>query len=104
MSQSNDERDAHSVEHGEILRASNPGAAQIAVGMDVLGVDGENVGRVKEVRSDDFLLARPMAHDLYVPFQFVLSVPDRGEKPTRPMEVLLTVSAAHLDRQGWQHA
>jgi hypothetical protein len=55
------------------------------------------------VRSDDFLLARPMARDLYVPFQFVLSVPDSGEKPTRPTEVLLTVSAAQLDRQGWQH-
>jgi hypothetical protein len=103
MSQSNDERDAHSLEPGEILRASSPGAAQIEVGMDVLGVDGENVGRVKEVRSDDFLLARPMARDLYVPFQFVLSVPDSGEKPTRPTEVLLTVSAAQLDRQGWQH-
>ena len=90
-------------EPGEILHASSPGAGQLEVGMDVIGVDGENVGRVKEIRANDFLLDRPMAHDLYVPYQFVLSVPDRGEKPARPTEVVLTVSAANLDHQGWQH-
>ncbi len=88
---------------GEILHASSPGAGQIVIGMDVIGVDGENVGNVKEVRANDFLLGRPMARDLYVPYQFVLSVPDRGEKPVRPTEVVLTVSAASLDHQDWQH-
>ncbi|HEY3062952.1 MAG TPA: hypothetical protein VGL99_28600 [Chloroflexota bacterium] len=91
-------------EPGEILHASSPGAGQIAIGMDVIGVDGENIGNVKEVRPNDFLLARPRARDLYVPYQFILSVPDRGEKPVRPTEVVLTVSAASLDHQGWQHA
>jgi len=90
--------------HGEILHASSPGAGQIAIGMDVIGVDGHSIGSVKEVRPNDFLLARPMARDLYVPYQFVLSVPDRGDKPARPTEVVLTVSAASLDHQGWQHA
>jgi hypothetical protein len=89
---------------GEVLRASSPGAQQIEVGMDVIGVDGEAVGQVKEVRAGDFLLDRPMAHDLYVPYKFVLSVPGRGEKPVRPTQVLLTVSAAHLDEQGWQRS
>ncbi len=91
-------------QHGEVLKASGPGAEQIDVGMDVLGVDGQPVGRVKEVRANDFLLDRPIAHDLYVPYQFVLSVPDRGEKPARPTEVVLTVSAAHLDSQNWERA
>jgi hypothetical protein len=91
-------------ESGEVLKASSPGAGQIDVGMDVLGVDGQPVGRVKEVRANDFLLDRPLAHDLYVPYQFVLSVPDRGEKPSRPTEVVLTVSAAHLDNQEWERA
>ena len=88
--------------HGEVLKASSPGAGQIGVGMDVLGRDGQRVGRVKEVRAADFLLDRPMAHDLYVPYQFVLSVPDQGEKPARPTEVILTVSAAQVDNQDWQ--
>ena len=91
-------------QHGEVLKASSPGAGQIDVGMDVLGVDGQSVGRVKEVRGADFLLERPLAHDLFVPYQFVLSVPDQGEKPRRPMEVVLTVSAAHLESQDWERA
>jgi hypothetical protein len=90
-------------EHSGILKASSPGAGEIEVGMDVIGVDGEPVGRVKEVRTADFLLGRPMAHGLFVPYQFVLSVPDRGDKPAKPKEVVLTVSAAHLDSQGWEH-
>ncbi|HET6317362.1 MAG TPA: hypothetical protein VFG86_12955 [Chloroflexota bacterium] len=90
-------------EFGEVLKASAPGADQITAGMDVLGVDGEVVGQVKEVRENDFLLDRPMAHDLYVPYRFVLSVPERGgDRPVRGKEVVLTVSAAQLDSQGWQ--
>jgi hypothetical protein len=65
-------------------------------------VDGENVGTVKEVRGSDFLLARPLAHDLFVPYQFVLSVPDVGEKPARPTEVVLTVTSGDLDSQDWK--
>ncbi|MDQ3809332.1 MAG: hypothetical protein M3336_03485, partial [Chloroflexota bacterium] len=89
-------------EHGGVLKASSPGAAQIQVGMDVLGVDGELVGRVKEVRAGDFLVDRPVARDLYVPYEYVLSVPDRGEKPARPTQVVLTIPAAHLDRHGFE--
>jgi hypothetical protein len=93
----------HEATHGEILKAGGPGAGQIEVGMKVIGIDGHVVGRVKAVRGADFLLDRPMARDLYVPFQFVLSVPDQGEKPSKPLEVVLTVSGAHLDGQGWSH-
>jgi hypothetical protein len=91
----------------EILRASSPGRAEIEVGMDVLSLDGEHIGQVKEVRAADFLLNRPLARDLYVPYQAVMATPHEPEQyrggPTRPSEVVLSVSAAHVDSQGWQH-
>src|SRR5437879_5148415 len=89
--------------HGEVLKASTPGAEQIEIGMDVLGVDGQNVGRVKEVRANDFLLDRPVARDLYVPYQVIMTVQRHGEKPVKGNALVLNVSAAHLDSQGWEH-
>jgi hypothetical protein len=70
--------------------------------MQVIGVDGEQIGKVKQIRDNDFLLDRPMARDLFVPYQFILSVPDQWEKG--PNEVVLTISSAHVDSQNWQHA
>jgi hypothetical protein len=91
---------------GDILQASSPGAGQIEVGMAVVSVDGQPIGQVKEVREGDFLLDRPMAHDLYVPYRFVMAMPEPGERvrggPHQPAEVMLNVSAAHIDEQGWQ--
>jgi hypothetical protein len=94
-------------QHGEILRASAPGAAQIQVGMQVNSLDGEALGHVKEVREGEFLLDRPLARDLWVPFSAVLATEDytgnvRG--PVQPSAVVLEVSEAHLERQGWRHA
>ena len=92
---------------GEILEASGPGAGQVRVGMDVKSIDGERIGRVKEVQGREFLVDRPMARDLWVPFEAVLATEDytanyRG--PVQPTDVVLSVSAAHIDRQGWRHA
>jgi hypothetical protein len=92
---------------GEILEASGPGAGQVRVGMDVKSIDGERIGRVKEVQGREFLVDRPMARDLWVPFEAVLATEDytanyRG--PVQPTDVVLSVSAAHVDRQGWRHA
>jgi hypothetical protein len=93
---------------GDVLKASSPGADEIKVGMDVVSVDGQALGRVKEVRGADFLLERPVARDLYVPFASVLATPNRWEKfrggPTQPSEVVLSVSASHVDDQGWPPA
>ena len=93
---------------GEILKASSPGADAIEVGMEVVSIDGQALGKVKTVRHGDFLLERPMARDLYVPFTNVLATPNRYEKfrggPTQPTEVVLSVSAARVDEQGWKHA
>ena len=92
---------------GEILEASGPGAGQVQVGMDVKSIDGQRIGRVKEVHDQEFLVDRPLARDVWVPFEAVLATEDytanyRG--PVQPTDVVLSVSAAHIDRQGWRHA
>jgi hypothetical protein len=92
---------------GEILEASGPGAGQVRVGMDVKSIDGQRIGRVKEVQGQEFLVDRPLARDLWVPFEAVLATEDytanyRG--PVQPTDVVLSVSAAHIDSQGWRHA
>jgi hypothetical protein len=95
-------------EEHEILKASSPGTAQIHPGMDVVSIDGERIGKVKEVRDNDFLVDRPLARDLWVPFTAVLEAGEHGgtfrRGPTQPSEVMLGVSSGHVDDQGWQHA
>jgi hypothetical protein len=92
----------------EILKANTFGADQIKVGLDVSSVDGERIGKVKEVHGAEFLVDRPMAHDLWVPVSVILAVEDRSgtfrRGPTQPTEVVLSVSGAHIDDQGWRHA
>ena len=92
---------------GEILKASAPGRGQVDIGMQVTSMDGESIGKVKEVGEGEFLVDRPLARDLWVPFSAVLATQDytrnyRG--PVQPTAVVLEVSAAHVDRQGWRHA
>jgi hypothetical protein len=93
---------------GEILKASSPGPDQVRVDMDVVSIDGEHIGKVKEVRQTDFLLDRPLARDLWVPFDSVVEAGEHGgafrRGPTQLSEVVLSVSAAHVDSQGWKHA
>jgi hypothetical protein len=89
---------------GEILKASAP---HIQVGMEVTALDGHPIGKVKEIRGDEFLLDRPLARDLWVPLSAVLATEDytgnfRG--PVQPTTVVLTVSEANVDDQGWRHA
>jgi hypothetical protein len=93
---------------GEILKASSPGRDQVQPGMDVVSIDGERIGKVKEVREAEFLVDRPLAHDLWVPFTSVLEAGEHGgtfrRGPRQPNEVMLGVSSAHVDNQGWRHA
>jgi hypothetical protein len=90
---------------GEILKASSPGT-EVRVGMDVNSLDGERVGRVKTIREGEFLLDRPMARDLWVPLSAVLATEDSSpvHGPVQPLAVVIEVSSAHIDRQGWRHA
>ena|SRR5947209_7766131 len=100
------ESDSEPVEHGEILKASSPGAAQVHVGMNVNSLDGEVIGKVKEVAEGEFLLDRPLARDLWVPFSAVLATQDytgnvRG--PVQPTAVVLEVGHSKVDEMGWRH-
>ncbi len=47
---------------------------QVQAGMPVVGSDMSNVGLVKEVRDNDFLVDIPMHRDLYIPFSAVEKV------------------------------
>jgi hypothetical protein len=92
---------------GEILKANTPGAGQLDVDMPVVGVDGEPVGTIKEVREGDFLVSRPMARDVYVPYSFVLAMENPADRvrggPTQPAQVILTIPGGHVDDQHWPH-
>jgi hypothetical protein len=91
---------------GEILKAAGPERGRIQVGMEVTSIDGQRVGTVKEIRQDEFLLDRPLARDVWVPFAAVMATEDytanyRG--PVQPTAVVLSVSSANIDAQGWAH-
>lgn len=93
--------------HGEILKASAPGPAQVEVGMEVSTVDGHVIGTIKQIHQDEFLVDRRLARDLWIPFRAVLAAEDYSPNvrgPVRPDKVVLAVSNAHLDSQGWRHA
>ena len=66
---------------------------QFRPGMEVTGRDGENIGVVKEVRSNDFLVDRPMARDIYVPFSACQMTGG---------QIRLNIRADEVDNQGWE--
>jgi hypothetical protein len=49
-------------------------ASQVQVGMPVVGSDMSNIGLIKQVRDNDFLVDIAMQRDLYVPFTAVQEV------------------------------
>jgi hypothetical protein len=63
--------------------------------MDVFDAYGERLGQVKEVRPADFLLARPLRRDVYVPYTAVRDVHGRG--------VTLNVAGDTIDDANWAH-
>jgi hypothetical protein len=68
---------------------------QIRVGMEVVGSDGRRIGTVKEVRTSDFLVNRPMARDIYVPFGAIQTISGNT--------VTLTIPADQVEQMGWAH-
>jgi hypothetical protein len=76
--------------------------------MGVVSIDGEHIGKVKEVREGEFLIDRPLAHDLWAPFTAVVEAGEHGgafrRGPRQPSEVVLGVSHNHVEEQGWRHA
>lgn len=74
-------------------REGRMGQGQIREGMEVVGRDSERVGQVKKVRSNDFLIDRAMARDVYVPMN--AANVERGR-------IHLNVQAGEVDNQGWE--
>ena len=66
---------------------------QVQVGMPVVGSDMKNVGLVKEVRENDFLVDIPMHRDLYVPFSAVQRVDDD--------QAVLNIPAHQVGQMDW---
>ncbi len=68
-------------------------ASQVQVGMPVVGSDMSNVGLVKEVGDDNFLVDIPLQRDLYIPFTAVQNV-DADQ-------VVLNVSKDQVHQMNW---
>ncbi len=68
------------------------GSGRIREGMQVIGRDGEYIGRVKQVRGSDFLVDRPMRRDVFVPYS---AVKNSGG------EIELRVASFEVDVQRW---
>lgn len=81
-------------QYGPGGRMSATGRPQILQGMQVIGSDGGNIGSVKEVRQNDFLIDRALQRDIYAPFDAVVEVQES--------RVRLNVPADQIDDMGWQ--
>ena len=96
----------HSSDDSGILKAKGPGADQITVGSAVVSIDGKDIGRVKEVDGEAFLIDRPRARDLWAPFSAVVRAgPHAGafrRGPTMDTRIVLFVRADEIDDQGWR--
>lgn len=79
-----------------MMQDKGTGMPNISQGMKVVGVNGHNIGRVKGVQNGFFVLDRPKAPDLAVPFEACMKV--EGDV------VWLRVEATGLVHQGWQEA
>ena len=82
---------------GPVGGAQVGGRADVRVGMEVVGFDGESVGLVKEVRANDFLLDRVMRRDVYVP----LSAVEKVVLDVTPEQVVLNVRGADVAVTDW---
>jgi hypothetical protein len=70
--------------------------SRIRVGMDVFGLDGGRIGRVKTTRANDFYIDRPRAFDLYVPIHWVREIAGNS--------IVLDVVSERVDGIGWTKA
>lgn len=73
----------------------------ILIGMGVVGSDGEEVGIVKEVRTTDILVDRPLARDVYVPLEAIQAIVDATATDSVDPRVVLTIRADSVGDMGW---
>ncbi len=67
----------------------------LALGMEVMGVDGTLVGTVRHLAADHLLIDRPWRRDIYVPFAAIRALADS--------RIVLTVPAAAVGHMDWLH-
>jgi hypothetical protein len=77
--------------------------SHITVGMDVFGIDGEQIGRVKEVHASEILVDRPFARDVYVPLDAIQAIVDTSASSAVDSHVTLTIRADSVGDAGWRH-
>lgn len=65
----------------------------IKEGMEVIGKQGKVIGLVKEIRTNDFLVDREMARDIYVPVSAIQSV---------DKQIVLNFAVDEIDGQHWE--
>ncbi len=70
----------------------NTQRGDIKPGMDVIDSQGGSIGTVKELRDNDFLLDRPLARDVYIPFSAC---------NVSGGQVRLNLRAIDIDKQDW---
>jgi hypothetical protein len=75
------------------IRVKTSEVGRIHAGMQVNGMDGKYIGKVKQVRSQGFILNRENAGDTYIP--------NRAVKRTNG-QITLHVAGNEIDRQGWR--
>jgi hypothetical protein len=78
---------------GGALAGGRSDHQQVRQGMRVVGFDQHEVGHVKEVHDNDFLIDRAMQRDVCVPFQ---AIHDVGADQVR-----LNIPASEVDNQNW---
>ncbi len=67
---------------------------EVRPGMEVIGKDGNHIGEVAQVRTNDFLVDRSMDRDVYVPFNACQATDDG--------RIRLNVRAEDVDEQAWE--
>ncbi len=84
-------------EQGAMPMGSGPSpeqqAGQVQSGMTVYGTNGNEIGMVKEVRPNDFLVSRSLHRDIYVPFNAVQNVSND--------QVYLNIPSDQVDDMNW---
>lgn len=84
-------------EQGAMPMGPGPGAeqqaSQVRSGMMVYGTNGNEIGMVREVRSNDFLVDRSLHRDIYIPFNAVQNVSND--------QVFLNLPSDEVDTMEW---
>src|SRR3990170_2682707 len=71
-----------------------PAEAGIMPDMEVVGMDGEHIGTVKELRERDFLVDRALHRDVYIPVITVHEI--------REGVVVLAIPKVSVDNADWE--